>query len=80
MQLEQKSNYLPCLLNHISPPFGITALAAWMNINGGGDFSSNNEVEFPHGLWPSSIFSHSVFQNRGYNSDSIIIAGEDNVS
>lgn len=60
------------------PSFDIIALAAWMSNNGGGDFSSNYEVDFPDDLHNYSIFLY--FKNRGYKSwIIIIIAGGDNI-
>lgn len=50
------------------PPLDIIALAAWMNNNGGGDFSSNYEVDFPDDLHYYSTVLESLLQNRGYNS------------
>ncbi len=51
-----------------------------MNSNGGGDFSSNYEVDFPDDLHYHSIVLYSMFQNRGYNSWIIVIVGGDNIS
>lgn len=52
----RKDDDFPCLLNYIFPSFDIIALAAWMNNNGGGDFSRNYEVDFPDDLQYYSIF------------------------
>lgn len=38
------------------PSFDMTALAAWMNSNGGGEFSCNYEVDFPDDLHCYSVF------------------------
>lgn len=75
-----RATIFPCLLNCIFPSFDIIALAAWMNSNGGGDFSSNYEVDFPDDLHYYSIVLYSMLQNRGYNSWIIVIVGGDNIS